>query len=199
MNEISQKKWEEALNNLQKWRENQQSKQVNDLNKIIEIIKPYIYPDIDKVFEFNHLRGNILDIGCGSGHRNLILKRCGYVGIDPLIEDDYKNNLYCGTGEDIKEALIKSPYKDFNNIFLFSVLQHCQNIDLLIKNCYNILSESKDCPDKFIFITVCLGARDEKFTYDLSENDIEKVLDDNKFIRIFQFNYNEVLYLKARI
>lgn len=133
------------------------------------------------------LNGSILDAGSKKSDTNV----SNY--IFPKKKINYLNNFY-NNSEDLNvdlEILIKNPKYQFNNIFLFNVLEHIYNYQNCLNNCYNLLSKGG-----FFF-----GSTPFIFRIHLSPNDYHRYTDQSlrKSLELAGFKNIEIKVLAGGV
>ena len=137
--------------------------------------KKYSTIRIYQILEFknNKIKGSCLDIGSRPADTNVT----NHINSDNKII--YLNN-YFKKKIDIFYDLEKYPnkkIKEFDNVFLFNVLEHCKNYKNCLKNVYSFLSPKGKFFGSTPFIYKIHGSpRDYfRFTKELLEEDLRKI------------------------
>lgn len=153
-------------------------------------------------------RGKVLDIGCGSGHKDGDLLTASlisqYRGVDPLLLEEAttgKWQFYRGIGE----VMPFIPDGWANVVVAFSVLQHCINPEQFMQECKRCMSRNPaNRGDAKFYGTVCTRCtpeRSELVSVDFQNGrQVAQMLMDAGFHILRQQTFEEGLYcFEARI
>ncbi len=114
------------------------------------------YDDVmDQAFELFTLPGNVLDVGCGSGHAARRLPGM-YTGVDPCAQDDGPHGHFRrGVAEEL-------PFPDatFDSVLCYSVLQHVMDPEKVLEEICRVL-----VPGGRVGILVCVDSEDKVFLH----------------------------------